>query len=358
MNPRERVLAVLNRKTVDRLPVDLWYTPEVQAGLQAHTGTTSELALCDALKLDKIVWLFPDYNAGGERAGGQAGAGATGERSAWGVPLKTMETGGATYHEVAQAPLAGASTVAEIERYPWWPDPDGFDFAGAAAKARAASGRYATIGPWVSCLEIYCQLRGLEEAMIDLAAEPELVEAALDRIEDRQTRMMRRFFAETKGHLDLCFVSDDIAGQSSLLLSPEAWRRHLEPRLRRWCDLIHGAGLKVFYHTDGAAYPLIAPLIDCGIDVFNPIQHVCPGMELGRLKKEFGRDVIFHGGVDTQSALPFGSVEDVRKETSSCLELLGAGREGYICASCHNVQPGTPIENILAMIETVHRYSA
>ncbi len=136
-------------------------------------------------------------------------------------------------------------------------------------------------------------------------------------------------------------------------MSPALWKRHLRPRLRRWCELIHAHGLRVFYHTDGAARPLLGPILDCGVDVLNPIQHACPGMEMEELKREFGQRVVFHGGVDNQFALPRGTAEDVCRETRHCLETLGAGREGFICCSCHNVQAGTPLGNILAMIKTV-----
>lgn len=153
--------------------------------------------------------------------------------------------------------------------------------------------------------------------------------------------------------LTLAFISDDIGGQNGLLMSPDCWRRHLEPRLRRWCRLIHDHGLKVLYHSDGAMEPLIGPLIDCGIDVLNPIQHACPGMDRAALKRNYGHRVIFHGGVDNQFVLPRGTADEVRRETRACLETLGAGRAGYICCSCHNIQPGTPLENILAMVETV-----
>jgi uroporphyrinogen decarboxylase len=195
----------------------------------------------------------------------------------------------------------------------------------------------------------------LEQAMMDLVENPDLVEAILDRVEAIQTEMMKRFFARAKGHLDLVFISDDIAGQKSLLMSPRMWKAHLEPRLKRWCELIHAHGLRVFYHTDGAARPLIAPILDCGVDVLNPIQHACPGMEMAELKKEFGSRVIFHGGVDNQSVLPRGTADEVRAEVRNCLATLGAGREGFICSSCHNVQSGTPVENILAMVETVRQ---
>lgn len=354
MGARERVLAVLDRRPTDRTPVDLWHTPEVTAALRAHFGVADDFEMWRALGLDKIVWVFMDYRpADGERAGAQSGAGAEsgGERTMWGVPLRPVVSGEARYMEFGDAPLAGYDTPASLERYPLWPDPDRFDYDAAVALATRAAGEYAVIGPWVSLLEIYCQMRGLDAALIDLAENPDLVEAALDRIEAIQGEMMRRLFARARP--DLVFVSDDIAGQTNLLLSPAMWRRHLWPRLGRWCELIHSLGARVFYHTDGAARALLGPIIDCGVDVLNPIQHVCPGMEMAGLKREFGARVIFHGGVDNQFALPRGTPDDVRREVLHCLETLGAGGEGYICCSCHNVQAGTPVENILAMIDTV-----
>ncbi|HAO78832.1 MAG TPA: hypothetical protein DCQ92_07635 [Verrucomicrobia subdivision 3 bacterium] len=361
MTPRERILAILNRQPVDRLPVDLWHTPEIGALLRQHCGVADDLAMYQSLGLDKIVWVFMDYQtAAGERAGGQSGAGAEdgGSRTMWGVPLKEIQAGDAHYAEFGSAPLAGYDTPESLADYPWWPSLDRFDYAGAVAKAQQAAKYFAVIGPWVSFFEIYCQLRGLEQSMIDLMEAPELVDAILDRVESIQTEMMRRFFARAGQSLDLVFISDDIAGQTSLLMSPALWKRHLQPRLQRWCELIHAHGLRVFYHTDGAARPLLGPILDCGVDVLNPIQHACPGMELEALKREFGHRVIFHGGVDNQFALPRGTPEDVRREVRRCLETLGAGREGFICCSCHNVQAGTPLANILAMIETVQRESA
>ena len=355
MNPRERILATLDRQPVDRLPVDLWHTPEIGAALRAHCGVTTDLDLYRALRLDKIVWVFMDYRAeAGERAGAQSGAGAErgGSRTMWGVPLKEVQAGAARYAEFGAAPLAGFETAAALDRYPWWPRVDRFDYEGAWAMAREVAAEFAVIGPWVSFFEIYCQMRGLEQSMVDLALDPDYVDAVLDRIESIQTEMMKRFFARARDLLDLVFISDDIAGQTSLIMSPAMWARHLEPRMRRWCDLVHAHGLRVFYHTDGAARPLLKPILDCGVDVLNPIQHACPGMDLGELKKEFGHRVIFHGGVDNQRVLPFGTPDDVRAETRRCLETLGAGREGFICCSCHNVQAGTPVENVLAMIET------
>jgi len=358
MTPKERVLATLNRQPVDRLPVDLWHTPEIASALRQHFGVSDDFAMWKALGLDKIVWDFMDYRTdAGDRAGAQSGAGAEsgGDRTMWGVPLKDIQAGEAHYAEFGDAPLASYDTPTALDDYPWWPKVERFDYDAAEALAQRASSDYAVIGPWVSFFEIYCQLRGLEQSMMDLVERPELVDAILDRIELIQTAMMERFFARAGRHLDLVFVSDDIAGQKSLLMAPRMWEFHLQPRLKRWCDLIHAHGLRVFYHTDGAARQLLKPIIDCGVDVLNPIQHACPGMDLAELKREFGSRVIFHGGVDNQAILPRGTPDDVRRETLECLATLGEGREGFICCSCHNVQAGTPIENIAAMVETVRQ---
>jgi len=356
MTPKQRVLSVLQRLPVDRLPVDLWYTPEIGEMLRAHFAVADDMALYKAMNLDKIVWVFLDYKSEiGERTGVQSGAGAEsgGSRTTWGAPLRGIKAGTAHYMEVGAAPLACYDTVESLSDYPYWPQVDRYDYDTAVAATKRASQHYLTIGPWVSFFEIYCQLRGLEQSLVDLAQNPELVEAILDRIESIQTAMMERFFEQTYGCLDLVFISDDIAGQNGLLLSPRMWRQYLQPRMVRWCNLIHRHGLKVFYHTDGAADPLLGPIIDCGIDVLNPIQHACPGMDCAELKRKYGERVIFHGGVDNQSILPFGTPEQVRQETLNCLDTLGAGTEGFICCSCHNVQAGTPLENILMMVKTV-----
>ena len=357
MNSKERISAILRRKEVDRIAVDLWHTPETERKLREHFEVDNDLHLYKAMGLDKIVWAFVDYKTvSGEIEGTQAGAGAEGARTMWGVPLKTVQAGCESYHEFVEPPMAPYDHPDKIEDYPFWPDPSRFDYDSAVERARQASEEFAVIGPWVSLFEIYCQLRGLEQAMMDLALHPNLVEAILDRVEQIQTEMMREFLNRASQYLDMVFISDDVGCQRGLLFSPDVWRRHLMSRMSRWCNLIHSCGLTVFYHTDGAVEPLIQPLIDCGIDVLNPIQHICDGMDPAELKSKYGDRIIFHGGVDNQNVLPFGNPDDVRREVQHLMNTLGANREGFICCSCHNVQGNTPVENILAMVETVKQY--
>jgi len=352
MNSRQRVLAVLDRRPVDRLPVDIWHTDEVLAMLLTHYRATDDLDLYRKMGIDKIVWVFPIYNPPGQEASTGSLHFGDAERSMWGTPLRPMQAGQALYHEFAGAPLADFGTPESLDQYPFWPDPVRFDYDRMTALARRAAKDFAVVGPWVSFFEVYCQMRGLETALIDVLAAPDLVEAALDRIEACQTAMMTRFLNEAAEWVDMVFISDDMGCQNGLLMSLEAWDHFFRERLRRWCDLVHGYGRRVFYHTDGAVEPLIPRLLDCGIDILNPIQHACPGMDTAELKRKYGRRVIFHGGIDNQQVLPRGTPDDVRAETRRCLQTLGAGREGYIVCSCHNIQPGTPIENVLAMVDT------
>ena len=166
--------------------------------------------------------------------------------------------------------------------------------------------------------------------------------------------MVRRFLEAADGAIDMVFVSDDMGSQNSLLMSPSAFNEFIFPRLKKWCDMIHSYGAKVFFHTDGAAEPLIPRLIEAGIDMLNPIQHVCPGMDCKSIKAKYGSQVIFHGGVENQKVLPFGSSKEVAMETKLCLDELGP--DGYIPCSCHFAQADTPIENIMSLIKTVKNY--
>lgn len=114
--------------------------------------------------------------------------------------------------------------------------------------------------------------------------------------------------------------------------------------------LAHENGVYVFFHSDGAIRDIIPDMIEIGIDILNPIQWRSKGMEREKLKQEFGERVVFHGGVDNQQTLPFGSVEDVNKEVDDNFSMLGS-EGGYILAPCHNIQPITPVTNIIAMYE-------
>jgi uroporphyrinogen decarboxylase len=165
----------------------------------------------------------------------------------------------------------------------------------------------------------------------------------------------RRIYEQLPGQITLSYVAEDFGSQESLLFSPKTIRQIFLPRMKRMMDLAHEAGVYVFHHSDGAIWPIIPDLIATGIDILNPIQWRAKGMDRAALKATFGDQVIFHGGMDNQQTLPFGSVEEVRQEVLDNIEILGKGG-GYILAPCHNIQAVSPPENIVALYETAYEY--
>jgi uroporphyrinogen decarboxylase len=141
-------------------------------------------------------------------------------------------------------------------------------------------------------------------------------------------------------------------------MSLALWREFYRPHTKRCVDLAKEFGVRVMHHDDGAMRAFLPDLLDLGIDLLNPVQWACPGMELAALKRDFGGRVAFHGGVENQRILPFGTPEEVRAEVRHCIDELASDGTGYILCPCHNLQAGTPVENILAMYDEARRYGA
>ena len=186
---------------------------------------------------------------------------------------------------------------------------------------------------------------------MDLVLTPEMVHWCLDKLFDLAYEDTRRIFEAIPGHVMITYIAEDLGSQESLLFSPAQIKEFLLPRMKRMMDLTKEHGSHVFTHSDGAVRPVIARLIEIGVEVLNPIQWRCQGMDREGLKRDFGAQLVFHGGMDNQHTVPFGSVEDVRREVLDNLRLLGA-RGGYVLAPCHNIPAVTPPENIVAIYET------
>lgn len=148
----------------------------------------------------------------------------------------------------------------------------------------------------------------------------------------------------------------DFGTQRGLFISPAVFRDLWKPFYRRVNDWVHAnTGWKTFYHTCGGVEPLIEDFIEMGVDILNPVQCSAAGMEPLELKARYGDRLVFWGGgVDTQQVLPFGTAEDVRRQVRERVEILGKNG-GYVFNPIHNVQHGTPVENLLAMFEAIGR---
>jgi uroporphyrinogen decarboxylase len=190
----------------------------------------------------------------------------------------------------------------------------------------------------------------MEQAYEDLVVNPEIAAAALGRIFDFHYEYNRRIFEAGAGKIELMTLAEDLGGQIGPLFSLEHYRQFLLPNQTRMADLARNYGLRVFYHTDGAARAFLPDLVDSvGINILNPIQWRCPGMEIPGLVRDFGAAVVFHGSIDNQRTLPFGTVDDVVNEVRTNARLFAGAR--WICAPCHNIQAVTPTRNVIAMYE-------
>ena len=239
--------------------------------------------------------------------------------------------------------------MAEVEAEYRWPQPDWYDHGGIAASLRGREHRPVQGGGSEPFL-VYKGLRGDEQAFIDLVENPDLVNYCLDKLFALAYENTRRVFEAIPGKVTYAYIAEDMGAQDDLMLSPTQIRQFLLPRMKTMIDLAHQGGAKVFHHNDGAVRRILPDLVGIGIDILNPIQWRCAGMEREGLKKDFGASLVFHGGMDNQRTLPFGTVADVQAEVEQNLAILGAGG-GYILAPCHNVQAVSPAENIVAMYE-------
>ena len=163
----------------------------------------------------------------------------------------------------------------------------------------------------------------------------------------------RRIFEAARGAIDIFFIGNDFGTQNGPVVSAALFRRFFLPHLKRLVDLGHDFGLKVMLHCCGGFAPLIPALIEIGLDALQSLQPDARGMEPGRLKRDFGGRIVLNGCIDTHHVLIKGTPELVRKRTREILEVMKPGG-GYIASPSHDyLLPETPVENVLAMYETV-----
>jgi uroporphyrinogen decarboxylase len=348
LTSRERWLALLTHQKPDRVPTDYGATPEVTKALLEALKCPDLESLYIALHIDAVdpVWA---PRIGGDRP-------VDPDTDIWGIRYRKVTYGGGQgyYNEAIAAPLAGITTVEQVHEHPW-PSADDHDYDAFAHQLKQLRGHRPVRAGGYEPFLIYCRLRGMEQAYMDLLVEPEVADAILEHIFDYHYRLNERMFEIGHGKIDITGVAEDLGGQTSLLMGLDQIRRFLLPRQKKMADLARSHGIHIAYHTDGAAREAIPDLINVtGIELLNPIQWRCPGMEREGLVRDFGDRIVFHGAMDNQHTLPFGSPQDVRDEVLDNIRLFAPAR--WICAPCHNIQPVTPIANILAMYETIWQH--
>lgn len=356
MNCRERFMAVLNGEKPDRTPILANLT--IQAAEKLALLLNQEVGFIDSFLATRISHRDILLELGDDAVIISAERGEPTltlpdgtVRDEWGITYKTV----GLYSEAVIRPLSGCESVADLERYRI-PDPMAPSrWVDAKKTADKYRNDYAVVGDLEACLfELAWNLVGFEKFLGDLFTGEEYIKPLLDRI---------LAFSEYCGlkmidlGADMIWAGDDFGTQTNLLISPQLWREYFKPRYQKVFSAFkrRNPALKIAYHSCGAVEPLIDEYIEVGVDFLNPLQPAAAGMEISGLDRKYGGRVGFFGGVDVQRVLPNGTVDDVRAEVRRCIDAVSdLGR--FIIAPAHNIQPDTPVENILAFFDEAKTY--
>ncbi len=282
------------------------------------------------------------------------------EDDLWGVPRKTMMTGEGEflgkYKAVTKHPLEHCKTVDDVLGYDHWPDPGWFDYNVIPDQCKRNGDRVVMfMGDRlnrIAQLKPAMYLRGIAKVLADMRKKDNAIFLAIrDKIRAFYTEYLRRIVAASKGGIDVIVTGDDFGTQSGLMFSPDTWRANLMQGFKEFISIAKSRPeIKVMHHSCGSIRPIIGDMIACGLDILNPIQPGVHDMDHATLKEEFGKNVIFHGGISLQGPLRFGTPAGVLQEVKQAASTLGRNG-GYIICTAHNIQADTKTENLVALFD-------
>ena len=370
-SPRQRVLDALAHVEPSGVPVDIGgsnmttVVDTTYARLKARLGVEAEpryfsrrarQAVLDESVLVRLgscarpLYLRPPDHAGVTRPDGTI-------VDEWGVGW--VAAGG--HYNPVECPLSGAD-AADLAAYPF-PDPDDpgrFRGLREAAKALRADGQFASVLSLnVSVVHLSQWLRGFDEYLMDLVADEHFASLLMGRVMEVHLALVENAVREVGHDVDAVLFGDDLGFQDRPMVRPEVYRRLIKPHHRAAIELIkRHTGAAVVFHTCGAIRDLIPDLIEIGVDAITPVQVSASGMQdTALLKREFGADLTFWGGIDTQHLLPHGSPADVRDEVARRIADLAPGG-GFVLGAVHDIQDDVPVENVLAMADAAAEFGA
>lgn len=359
MTSRERVRAAIEHQPMGRVPANYLGTPEVNSGLRRYFGLPEDVdsrpgdvAECDwdihaqlgtdlrTLRLHYQGPPIPRFDDGRVQ-------------NIYGVIRRPVRNEAGLYMESCHWPYAGFQTIADVEAHPW-PDPAWFDYHELRAQCRQFDDYAIVYGSPgnVDMINGAAFGRGFEQTIMDIATEDPAGLAIMEKRFEFCREQTRRALAACGGRIDIVWMGDDYGTQKGLLVSPAKWRKLFRPKLRAMIDLAHGYGAKLMLHSCGSTRAIWPDFVEIGLDIYDTVQPEAAGMAAEELAAEFGSRICLHGTISTQKTLPFGTPRSVALEVRKRIESFGS-RGGLIVAPSHNIQPDTPVENVLAIYRAV-----
>jgi uroporphyrinogen decarboxylase len=348
MTLREKTLAVLRRQATGFMPFEFGLCPSLNDEFKQRTGSDSYTE----------YYNFPYQNVVAKHNGK-----SNFERyfddleglnidPMWGIGRRKGSVAHFTHTEY---PMKKFTTMEEFESYPY-PDIGLFDWEGCAKTIEyihQVKGRASMAHMACTIFETAWGMRGMEEFMMDMLTEPELAEYHMDRITAIRIVCARQY---ALAGADILHLGDDVATQRNMMMSPKLWRTYLKPRLKKVIDAAKEVrpDIIIDYHSDGNVTDIVPELIEIGIEVLNPVQPEC--MNVDQMVHNYGDVLSFRGCIGTQTTMPFGSKEDVKREVEHLIS-LSEKQGGIIAGPSHMLEPEVPFENIEMYIQTIKDYN-
>ncbi len=275
----------------------------------------------------------------------------------WGI--RRRYTG--MYWDIVEYPLKGAE-LEDLENYQW-PDPQSVDMKEIEEYASRAKKLYEETDyvicaehPVYGIFELGCWLCGFDDFLIKMSIDEEFVHRLFEIVLNYQKKVIEKYYGALGRYVHYTSSGDDFATQTSMFVSPDMFRRLIKPYFKERITYTKKyTGAAYLHHSCGSVFPLIEDLIDCGVDILNPIQPKARDMQPEKLKNTYGNRMVFHGGIDTQDILPYGTKESIEETVRKTIEVMNRNG-GYILAAAHNIQEDVPPQNLVYMLEAARKY--
>jgi uroporphyrinogen decarboxylase len=348
VDKRENLLSLLRRKGFDEIPVEFNLCPAQIEEYNKSIGSSMDFVeyfqmpwryIDDLAPVNQDIGIFRKYYDSGLKPGTYI--------DDWGVANEPGSEA-AKHMTYMRHPLQYVDSIEEMKEYPF-PDFQKADVLKQKSEVEQIHARGLAACGSLQCTvwETSWYIRSMEELMMDMMTEDIKAVYLLDRVTELAC-LRAQSFAEAGA--DILFLGDDIGMQSTILMSEELYINWLKPRLKKVIDAARKIkpDIIVSYHSCGFVAPFIPHLIEAGIDVLNPVQPEC--MNFKEIYENYGDRLSFHGTIGTQSVMPFGTPEDVRKEVFKNLSIAGS-KGGLFVAPTHVLEPEVPWENIMAYVK-------
>ena len=352
MTSRERVRTVFSWGTPDRVPIDYEANPAIDAKLKAHFGLEPNDAegLRQRLGVDFRAISTPHV---GPRLHAEVPDRMVDPQYGW--HLREVNHASGSYWDYCDFPLMNADE-AEVAAWPL-PTADDFDYSHLVEDCERF-GDYALYygNPGLACIMNTAGfLRGMEQTFLDLAMDEPAGLLLIDRILALHLEVTRRALALIGNRIDFLWIGEDLGTQRGPLISRDLFLRHILPRHVPFFALAREYGLPVMMHTCGSSSWAYEDYIALGLKAADTLQPEAAGMDAVTLKRQFGGRLVLHGGISTAGPVAFGTVEETVADVRQKLSVMMPGG-GYCFSPTHALQDNSPLENVLAMYETVHTY--